>query len=164
MQPLWNVHVYVVIKATFSASFLILSTFSSLTGVSISDQSSFSTPPTPPALLYHSKRSVTVFTKSIAFKWTRYALDFLDLSSCARKLAKGNNLFLAPSDCNKQSIIILYIYIITPVHVESYFLIPSVYLISKSWYLLSDNLRETAWINFTPHSFMFKDASHRHHI
>ena len=76
--------------------------------------------PTPPPLLYHSKRSGTVFTKSIGFKWTRYALDFLDLSSCARKLAKCNNLFLAPSDCNKWSIIILYtVYIITPVHVES---------------------------------------------
>ena len=44
----------------------------------------------------------------VDFKWARYASDFVHVLGNLQSAII--NLFLAPSDCNKRSIIILYIY------------------------------------------------------
>ena len=120
----------------FSASSQILSRFSSLTGAPVNDELSLSTSPTPPPFVYHSERSVTVFTISISR--ARYASDF---SSCANRLAKCNNIFLAQLGVTATNgRLQFFIYIITPVHVESYVNAPAF-----AWFQRADIWFQIIW-------------------
>ena len=78
--------------------------------------------------------------------------------SCARKLAIIN-LFLAPSDCNKRSIIILYIYNYSRA-------CWNVNTLGFTWFRRADICFQIIWekLNFTPHSFVFTDVSYRDRI